>query len=78
MAELIRVLAPQGDLYITVPVDAENRVYFNAHRAFSRDYILQLFSALKLVEEKYIYGNEFGDSYKPEYGFGTGLYWFKK
>lgn len=76
--ELARVLAPDGNLYISVPVDSENKVYFNAHRAFTRDYILELFKSLSLIEEKYIYGNNLSDSYDATKGFGTGLYHFKK
>lgn len=77
-SELVRVLSQNGNLYISVPVDNENRIYFNAHRAFTRDYVLSLFSGLKLIEEKYIYGREFQDSYTPSRGFGTGLFHFKK
>jgi len=77
-AELIRVLATNGDLYVSVPVDAENKVYFNAHRAFTRNYVLELFDGLKLEEEKYIYGNDLVDNYSSTKGFGTGLYHFKK
>jgi len=76
--ELVRVLAKKGNLYISVPVDEENKVYFNAHRAFTRDYILELFSSLKLVEERYIYGNEMFNKYDEKKRFGTGLYYFKK
>lgn len=75
--ELIRVLSPGGSLYISVPVDKENKVYFNAHRAFTRDYVLELSHGLKLEEEKYIYGNTVYDCYDPKKGFGTGLYYFK-
>lgn len=78
IAELLRVLAPGGNLYISVPVDDSNKIYFNAHRAFTRKYILQLFKDLDLVEEKYIYGKELRDAYDPTLGFGTGLYHFKK
>ena len=77
-AELTRVLGQNGDLYISVPVDTENHVYFNAHRAFARDYMLSLFKELALVEEKYIYGNNMVNEYHPDKGFGTGLYHFKK
>lgn len=76
--ELVRVLAPGGSLYISVPIDNENKVYFNAHRAFTRDYILELFSTLKMIEEKYIYGDKIYDTYDSSRGFGTGLYHFKK
>lgn len=78
VTELIRVLAKGGSLYISVPIDSENKVYFNAHRAFTRKYILELFGSLKMIEEKYIYGNKLCDTYDPARGFGTGLYHFKK
>lgn len=77
-AELLRVLAPGGRLYVSVPVDAECRIYFNAHRAFTRDYLLSLFPGLELVEERYIYGRAFARAYAPERGFGTGLYHFRR
>ena len=76
--ELIRVLAFNGNLYISVPIDDENKIYFNAHRAFTRDYILELFKPLKLMEERYIYGNNLDNKYLRNRGFGTGLYHFKK
>ncbi len=76
--EIKRVLQNKGDLYISLPIDNENKTYFNAHRAFTRKYILELFSPLKLVEEKYIYKNKLTDNYNSESGFGTGLFWFKK
>ncbi|PJE73884.1 MAG: hypothetical protein COV01_03520 [Candidatus Taylorbacteria bacterium CG10_big_fil_rev_8_21_14_0_10_41_48] len=76
--ELARVLAKGGNLYISVPVDMESKTYFNAHRAFTRDHVLNLFRNLSLVEESYIYGKEMSDSYDVSRGFGTGLYHFKK
>lgn len=76
--ELVRVLARGGSLYVSVPIDDENKVYFNAHRAFTRDYIIGLFAPLTLVEEQYIYGRNLDDSHSPAKKFGTGLFWFKK
>jgi SAM-dependent methyltransferase len=76
--ELIRVLLRGGSLYISVPIDKENVVYFNAHRAFTREYVLKLFKLLTLVEEKYVYGSLIFDKYEKERGFGTGLFHFKK
>jgi len=76
--ELIRVLAKDGSLFISVPIDSESKIYFNAHRSFSRAHILNIFKNLKLIEEKYIYGNELVDQYDSSRGFGTGLYYFKK
>jgi len=77
-AELARVLAPGGNLYISVPVDCKNKVYFNAHRALTRDYVLKIFRRLNLKEEKYVYGNELTANYDPAKSFGTGFYHFVK
>lgn len=77
-AELLRVLAPGGDLYVSVPVDDACRIYFNAHRAFTRDYLLALFPGLELVAERYIYGRAYAPTYEPARGFGTGLYHFRR
>mgnify|MGYP001586058665 CR=1 FL=1 len=76
--ELKRVLRSGGNLYISVPIDKESKIYFNAHRTFTREHILDLFSPLELVEEKYIYGRQVIDSYDASVGFGTGLYHFRK
>jgi hypothetical protein len=76
--ELVRVLARGGDLYVTVPVAEESRVAFNAHRTFTREHVLRLFAGLELVEERYVYGREWGERYLPARGFGTGLFHFKK
>lgn len=76
--ELKRVLKPGGNLLVSVPADKECRVYFNAHRAFTREYLLELFQGLDLQEEKYIYGRIVYDKYDKSKGFGTGLYHFRK
>ena len=78
ISEIKRVLAPNGNLYISLPVDTKNTIYFNAHRAFAREYILKLFQPLKLIEEKYIYRNELVNNYDKAKGFGTGLFHFQK
>lgn len=75
-SELKRVVAPGGDLYVSVPLDDQNRTYFNAHRAFSEDYLLKLFSPFEIVEKRYIYGRDFGDRLKA--GFGTGCYQLRR
>lgn len=77
-AELARVLAAGGNLFISVPIDRESTVYFNAHRSFTPSHVRELFPELQLVEERYIYGNTLGDAYAPEKGFGTGLYHFRR
>lgn len=77
-AELVRVLAPKGNLFISVPVDTTNKILFNAHRAFTKEYILELFKDLDLLEERYIYGDTLGETYIPENGEGTGLFHFQR
>ncbi len=76
--ELKRVLARGGYLLISLPVDKKNKIYFNAHRAFSYDYIRELFSGLDLVEEKFQYGPKMYPTYMPEKGFGTGMFMLRK
>lgn len=76
--ELTRVLTKGGNLYITVPVDAENGVYFNAHRAFTREKVLSMFFGLTLVSEQYLYGKDLQDAYGMNKGFGTGMFYFIK
>jgi len=56
----------------------ENKIYFNAHRAFTRSYIIKLFSEFELIKDAYIYGNNIYDSYDSEKGFGTGLFHLRK
>lgn len=76
--ELKRVVKLGGIILFSVPVDEKNKIYFNGCRAFTRDYVLQLFDGFELVEEKYQYGSQLYDSYDPSKKFGTGLYMFKK
>jgi SAM-dependent methyltransferase len=47
--ELVRVLAPQGHLYFSVPV-GKPRLCFNAHRIHSPQQIMDYFHDLELVE----------------------------
>lgn len=76
--EIKRVVKVGGVVLISVPVDSENKIYFNAHRAFTRDYILELFDGFELLDEKYHYGTKMYESYDASKGFGTGLFMFKK
>lgn len=48
--ELSRVLASGGKLLFVVPVGAESRIQYNAHRIYSYDAVLSLFPDLKLEE----------------------------
>jgi len=78
ISELLRVLCIEGTLLISVPVDSINKIYFNAHRAFTRDYITSLFKNCIIMDEQYHYGNRMYHTYDPLKGFGTGLYMLKK
>jgi hypothetical protein len=78
IVELQRITQSGGTILFSVPVDSRNKVYFNAHRAFTRDYVIELFDKCILEEEKYIYGKQMYDSYSSEKGFGTGLFCFIK
>ncbi|HEY5748461.1 MAG TPA: DUF268 domain-containing protein [Chryseolinea sp.] len=74
--ELKRIVQPGGDLYISVPLDDANRIYFNAHRAFTEEYLNQLFAPFDICERRYIFGNCYGDKLQP--GFGTGCYHLRR
>jgi hypothetical protein len=78
VGELQRVLRPGGHLLVSVPVDTESRVYFNAHRTFTPSHVASLFAPLRLLEERYIYGSGLFDAYAPSRGFGTGLFHWQK
>jgi Caenorhabditis protein of unknown function, DUF268. len=75
--EIKRVTKKEGFVIVSVPVYRENAVFFNAHRAFTRIYIIELFHSFDLLEEKYIY-DEIFDEFIPEKGLGTGLFLFRK
>ena len=76
VAELKRIVQPGGDLYISLPLDDMNRIYFNAHRAFCEPYLERLFAPYDIVERRYIFGNDFTDQLRP--GFGTGCYHLRR
>lgn len=76
--ELKRVLKKGGVLLFSVPIDSENKIYFNAHRSFTRSYVLDLFEGFEILDEKYQYGEKLFDQYEQEKGFGTGLFYLKK
>ena len=76
--ELKRVLKIGGVILFSVPIDSENKIYFNAHRAFTRKYILELFDNFRVLDERYHYGKKIYDEYDLSKGFGTGLYMLEK
>lgn len=52
-AELVRVLAPGGRLYLSTPVGRE-RVCFNAHRVFDPSALTRMFPGMSLVEFSFV------------------------
>lgn len=75
VAELSRVLAPNGRLYFSVPVGDRNITAFNAGRVFTVDYLMHLFHPLIVTEQRFIVGNCLQDTYAPQGTFGTtGLF----
>jgi SAM-dependent methyltransferase len=75
IAELCRVLAPGGRLYISVPVGNQSIVSFNAGRIFSLQNLFQLFKPLLVIEQSFIVGQSFQKEYQHTDGFGTtGLF----
>lgn len=72
LAELKRVVAPGGHLYVSVPLDVETHTNFNAHRTFSEATILEMFEPFEVIERRYIYGNEFVAERRDAQG--TGCY----
>lgn len=74
--ELKRVIAPQGDLYISLPIDDEDRTYFDAHRAFAEPSIIEMIAPFQIIERRYIYGRSFTNDIQT--GFGTACYHLRR
>lgn len=78
ISEILRVTKPGGNIVISVPVDDGSKIYFNAHRAFTRTQVVELFKGCVVADEKYIYGSQLLNEYDATKGFGTGLFHFVK
>ena len=76
LEELKRIVAPGGNLYVSVPVDDADRIYFNAHRAFTEGTLRRLFAPFEIVSKGYIYGERWSD--ELAHGFGTGCYHLRR
>lgn len=72
ITELKRIVAPGGHLYLSLPLYDMNLTYFNAHRAFSENYVRQKFEPFEVIDARYIYGNHFGKKIRK--GFGIGCF----
>ena len=85
MSELERVLAPEGDLLIVVPI-GKPKLVFNAHRIYSYQQILDQFSSLTLQEYALIPDDEKDghliinatEEMTNQQDWGCGCFWFKK
>lgn len=86
LANIIGALDPGGRLYISFPISAEDRVYFNAHRTFHPASILD-WAAVKehLVLRRFDYVDDSGDLHcdcqiTEALGltYGCGIYSFEK
>jgi hypothetical protein len=78
LIEIQRVVAKNGHIILSVPVNFRNTVLFNAHREFVPSYFINLMKQCKLVEYKYIVGNKISDSFTSEDDNVVGLFEFIK
>lgn len=76
MEELKRVVAPGGDLYVSLPLDDVDREHFNAHRVFAEETALRMFEPFEVVERRYIHGYTFVEERQP--GPGVGCYHLRR
>lgn len=84
IAELIRVLAPGGDLLVATPV-GKPRIQFNAHRVYDHEAFAGYFAPLELVEFALIEetgdrGLVFDTSDEQVHAqtYGCGCFWLRK
>lgn len=82
IAELKRVLKPNGDLLFVTPVGSP-KIQFNAHRIYSYEQIIAYFSPLKLQEFSLVPDaggliNNANPELVANQQYGCGCFWFKK
>lgn len=84
IGELVRVLAPGGNLLVATPV-GRPRVAFNAHRVYDHEAFARYFAPLELVEFALIEERAEGGlivAPPPERvraeSYGCGCFWFRK
>lgn len=84
--ELKRVLAVGGHLLFVVPLGRESRIFFNAHRVYTKQHVLDLFAELQLVEFSLIPEDESDGGLVPDPSesllakqvYGCGCFHFMK
>ena len=84
---IIRMLKPNGILYISFPISSHERIEFNAHRVFHQKSILNwspMINTLDLKQFDYVddqgklYLNQSIDDEIAKLNYGVGIYTFKK
>lgn len=85
ISELKRVVAPGGSLFFVVPLGAQSRIEFNAHRVYSLDLIKKYFSQGWDMKEFYFIPEKSGapilnppDKVLATESYGCGCFWFIK
>lgn len=85
-SNLLKMLKPNGTLYISFPISHSDQIHFNAHRVFKPDSILGWQSETALELTSFSYVDDAGNLHK-EVGidvvpanikYGCGIYTFKK
>ncbi len=85
ISEIKRVLSNDGDLLFVVPI-GQNKIMYNAHRIYTYNQIITLFSDLRLVEFSLIQDGILGgtiienanEDIANKQQYGCGMFWFKK
>jgi len=84
---IIRMLKPDGRLYISFPIGKKNEIHFNAHRVFHpKDIFNWCEKKNTLFLERFDYVDDFGnlnqnislDKTNLDVTYGCGIYTFKK
>lgn len=69
--EINRVLKPGAHFYFSVPVETDSKTYFNAHRTFNENYLLNtLLNNYNVLDVRYIEGNTFTDVLPVNFSIG--------
>ncbi len=89
--EIKRVVAPNGDLLINVPIGPTPKVIFNAHRIYSHKQIVDYFEGFELKEFAFILTDKAEFLVNPQLekiehpvrpyghsGYNSGCFWFRK
>ncbi len=83
---LLKMLKPNGTLYMGFPIAAKTQVQFNAHRVFEPSEILSWQEEYKIELQSFSFVNDAGDLHKDtsisnlpkKTEYGCGIYTFKK